>query len=172
MRVRVFTFLVLAACGVLSFRQSGYWKNDLTLYPHTLDVNPNSFVALNNMGDIDMDVRDYSRAQTAYAHSVQLASNPIDQSMTHNNLCYAYLYAGRLDDALREKRRALDIDSNYPALHQYWARHTAELGAILFESGRFADAVPYLKTAHAIAPLDQKVTWMLHRATTQATVNK
>src|SRR5205823_5439532 len=45
---RGIAMLMLLAMAVLSYRQTWVWRDDFSLYPHTLSVNPNSFTAHNN----------------------------------------------------------------------------------------------------------------------------
>jgi hypothetical protein len=41
--------VVLAACAVLSRQQLAYWQNTETLYDHALAVDPNNYVANQNL---------------------------------------------------------------------------------------------------------------------------
>jgi tetratricopeptide (TPR) repeat protein len=167
--LRSFTLLALLTCSILSVRQIGYWKDDWTLWPHELEVNPNSYVAFSNLGNMYSNDGNDSRAADEYARTVQLAVGPAEEGVAHDNLSKALLRAGRLDDAVTEKLRAIAVERDVPALHRSWAVLTAELGGFLCESGRYRQALPYLQTAHTIAPLDPKVTALLQRATTQTT---
>jgi tetratricopeptide (TPR) repeat protein len=162
---RLLAAVALAACGILSFHQAGLWMDEQALWWHNLEVNPNSFVAYSDLGMMYARIGDNARAVTAFTREVQL--HPNDDS-ARDDLANAFHEAGRLDDAILAKRQTLDLERGSPSLYTNWARHTAELGAFLCEAGRCNEALPYLKTAHAIAPHDAKVTWLLQRAATQA----
>jgi len=43
--------IVLCVLAALSFRQSGFWHDNNSLFKHTLDVNPRSFMAYANLGN-------------------------------------------------------------------------------------------------------------------------
>jgi tetratricopeptide (TPR) repeat protein len=137
-------------------------------------VNPNSFVGNLNLGVEYINNGDYSRGTDACTRAAELAAgatSPVEEEMARDSLSDAFHRAGRLDDAILEQRGALAITSGHPELRWRWERHTAEIGELLCEAGRYPEALTYLQTAHAFAPLDQKVAALLQRATTTHPIN-
>jgi Flp pilus assembly protein TadD len=66
---------VIAALGVLTFIQAGYWKDDLLLFDHAVDVNPRSAIsyvglgyALAQRGQQDLAIQNYRRAVELAPH--------------------------------------------------------------------------------------------------------
>ncbi len=159
------TFLLLAAMGVISFRQAGYWHDEQTLWTRQIELNPRSYVSYTNLGISQTQVQDYPAAVDAFARAVELRP---DEDIPRNDLANALHDAGRLDEAIDAKKQAVEIERDAPKLDANWIRHAAELGAFLCEAGRYAEAIPYLQTAHSIAPADAKVNALLRRAATRA----
>jgi hypothetical protein len=164
--LRWLTILALLFCCILSIRQVGFWKDDDTLWPHTLAVNPNSFVALTHVGMAYANAGEYPLAIDAFGRAAEL--RPKDD-IAPDDLANALHQAGRLDDAIIAKRRTVEIERDVPYMHANWERNTAELGAFLCEDGRYGEALPYLQSAHAIAPHDARVAALLQRATMRVT---
>jgi len=48
--VRAVCAAVLLCLGIVSYRQVGYWQNNVTLWSHALDVTSGNFLAENNLG--------------------------------------------------------------------------------------------------------------------------
>jgi tetratricopeptide (TPR) repeat protein len=60
--------VALAACAVLTFRQTRIWRDSVTLWDHTLQLDPKNWIAYTNRGwarndsDPDAAIADYSAA--------------------------------------------------------------------------------------------------------------
>jgi tetratricopeptide (TPR) repeat protein len=101
--------VVIVASTILTWRQLGYWRDDISLFRHTLQVTTgNSFinynlgVALAEKGDLDAAIREYQEA---------LRVNP-NFTEAHTNLGIALANKGNPDAAIREFREALRISPN------------------------------------------------------------
>jgi tetratricopeptide (TPR) repeat protein len=163
---RSLALLALLACCGLSSHQVGYWKDDEALWKHQIAVNPDSFLGFTNLGVTYINQNQAFRAIGLLNHGVALASpSRVKESLARNALSNALHQVGRLDEAIAQKRQTLSIERNTPGLQLDWERHTAELGEMLCEAGRYGEAVPCLTTAHACAPNDPKVTSLLKSAT-------
>src|SRR5262249_31421033 len=64
--------IVLAALGVLTFKQAGYWIGTKTLFEHAVAVTPDNAVARNNLGNCLMANGDLAGAQTNFTEAVRL----------------------------------------------------------------------------------------------------
>jgi hypothetical protein len=101
--------VAIIAATVLTWRQLGYWRDDISLFRHTLHVttgnsyiNYNLGVALAEKGDLDAAIREYLEA-------VRISP---DFTEAHTNLGIAFARKGNLDAAIRELREALRISPN------------------------------------------------------------
>lgn len=112
--------IVVLLLGLLSFRQSLVWENDLTLFSHMVDKNPDSFFAHNNLGVTLSEIGDnlpvptpaetrqkfYRDALRHYEASVALVpANPLYR----NNLALAYWKTGQTDTAMLTARSAIEL---------------------------------------------------------------
>jgi tetratricopeptide (TPR) repeat protein len=161
--VRVTVGMALVVLALLSIRQAGVWRNDETLFAHTIHVNPNSFSSHHNLGSYLVRQGDllrgapgarehYLRARDMFARAIELrrkVNRGVDDNFdAHQNLA---LTLERLDEwnaALLERQRAMAIALKLPV----GAR--GDLGAQshliarnLMMQGRWAEALPYLDAA-------------------------
>lgn len=79
----------------------------------------------------------------------------------HTQLARIHQAAGRWEEAVRERRRAIVANPDDPSL-------VAELGATLLEAGRASDARPVLAEAARRAPRDARVPYLEALAALQA----
>ena len=100
---------VIFASTAMTWQQLGYWRDDISLFRHTLQVttdnsfiNYNMGVALAEKGDLDAAIREYLEA-------VRISP---DFTEAHTNLGIALGKKGNLDAAIKELREALRISPN------------------------------------------------------------
>jgi len=129
--------LLLATLGVLSFRQSGMYRDVETLWRATIARNPSSAMAHNNLGMLLVQTGKLNEAMYYLQRAVAL--NP-GNAEAHNNLGNAWLAKGRLDQALAEFQRAAELRPNVAIYH-------ANIGGILATKGDFRGAVARFDTA-------------------------
>jgi hypothetical protein len=61
--------IILAICGVLSWRQAGFWKDDVTLFRRCVDVTTGNYVMLSNLGVSYSNIGELDRAMDAFQRS-------------------------------------------------------------------------------------------------------
>ena len=79
---------------------------------------------------------DYDRAVELYQSSLEL--HPTAEA--HTFLGWTYHFQGRIDDAIVECKRAIEIDPEFGNPYN-------DIGAYLIEQGRFDEAIPWLEQA-------------------------
>ncbi len=134
----IFRVAAIAAGAVLcvvSWRQTAHWKNDETLFSHTLAVTENNYVAhmiLGNAyyehGRVDDAIGEYNKG---------LAIQPLDAS-THAAIALALTKKGEMDTAITHYETALTLDPEHVTAR-------ANLGALLLSEGRMDHAVVQFK---------------------------
>jgi len=122
--------IVLATCGLLSFRYANAWASEDALWTHTLKINNNAWQAHNRLG-----AKKFSRGdiEGGYYHFTQSTKLRPDLGETHNNLGSALSAKGRLNEAIKEFTEACRLTPHVPAMH-------VNLANSLFQAGRFAEA--------------------------------
>jgi tetratricopeptide (TPR) repeat protein len=117
--------------SIITWRQVTYWKDDISLYRHTLAVTTDNYLILNNYG-IALDQRgDLTGAYGMFQETIRV--NP-RSAMAYNNLGALYVRWGNFADAANCYSRALEISPNYP-----FAR--SGLGKALAGMGRVDEAI-------------------------------
>lgn len=79
---------------------------------------------------------DYDRAAELYQSSLEL--HPTAEA--HTFLGWTYHFQGKVDDAIAECKRAIEVDPEFGNPYN-------DIGAYLIELGRFDEAIPWLERA-------------------------
>lgn len=122
---------VLTALSLLTWRQISYWRSNLDLWGHTLEVTSNNFVAEDQFGGALIEV---GRIDEAYPHFVRAAQLQPADPVSHTNIGY-YLYQhGRPAEAVPHFRLSLRLTTDARVL----ATTYANLGWAYCDLGDYA----------------------------------
>lgn len=139
-RIVVPAAAVLIACfSILSFFQSGVWKNTETLFRRALAHNPESAVAHNNLGVF----YDANGAADAAFREYEDAVRAGGTGDAWFNYGMALAKRSRTSDAITALAKAVALRPNYAIAHQ-------NLGALLLDSGEIQAAVDHLLVAQSL----------------------
>jgi len=129
--------LIILAMSICTHFQLRYWRSDLTLFQHALDVTEDNYTAhycvaksLRKQGTLDKAIYHYSEV-VRIKHDDLKALNGLGASLYE---------AGRIDEAIYYYKRALEIKPDTAEVH-------ANLGLALAARGNFAEAVRHYRTA-------------------------
>jgi protein O-mannosyl-transferase len=187
--------VLLAILGILTWRQSGNYRDAETIYRATLARNPTSWLAHNNLGVALLDKPGHlAEAKTEYQAALEL--NP-DDAEAHNNLGNALArMPGRLPEAIREFEIAIRLEPRLAQAHQNLGNALArnpkrlmdgiaqfevaiqlkpddpqmrnDLGVTLLEApGHLSDAIAQFQDALKISPADVQIRTNLGNALSQ-----
>lgn len=135
-------WVVLALLGLRSRLQVPVWKDDFTLYLHTLEVNPRSWVSHGNLG-VALDAR--GRSEEAIAEFQRaLELEPADVR-SRTNLGIVLDAEGRTAEAIPHFEEALRLRPEDALTHE-------SLALALLKSDRPAEAIPHLRETLRIQP--------------------
>lgn len=134
--------IVLATLAGLTWRQSRLYTNAETLYRGTLERNPGSWLALNNLGVICLERHDDAEAERLFFESLRL--NPGYEAAL-NNCGFVLARRGQVDEAIGYYRRALQVWPDDPDAH-------VNLGNALFVKGRLDEAIRHYERALRLRP--------------------
>lgn len=135
--------VLLAVLVVLTWRQAEIYKNAETLYRNTLQKNPGSWMAHNNLGRILFGRGEVEEAARHFRAALALQPN---DSEVLNNLGPALYHQGRTSEAMDAFRRSITINPN-----NFRARNN--LGQLLLEQGRIEEGMSELREALRLQPL-------------------
>ncbi|HEY2818900.1 MAG TPA: tetratricopeptide repeat protein [Casimicrobiaceae bacterium] len=133
---------VLAALAVLTWRQSHAYVDVETLYRATLERNPESWMAHNNLAGV-LIAR--GKVDEAIGHIERALALRPDYAEARNNLGLALANRGRVDAALEQYRQALELQPAYAEAHN-------NLGVLLARRGQVEDAIAQYTRALQIDP--------------------
>ena len=143
-------FLRLALCaallltlGVLTWRQCGMYANAEILWQATLERNPNSWLAQNNLGTMLLESGELDGAISHFQEALAIDPN---LAGAHYNMGTALAQKGKVDEAIVEYQKALAIDPGFDKAH-------ANLGAALMENGEWDAAIDHFQKALAVSPI-------------------
>jgi hypothetical protein len=131
--------LALSICTLLQIR---YWKNDITLFTHALEVTENNFVAHNNLGAA---LARQGKLKDSIPHFIEALRIFPEYERAHFNLGLARDKQGEIDEAIFHFTEALKIKPDYPEAHN-------GLGVALARQGRLEEAIVHFKAALQLQP--------------------
>jgi protein O-mannosyl-transferase len=136
--------ILLATLFVLTWRESGMYRNAETLYRETLRRNPASWMAHNNLGCILAD-RPGRLPEAIAEFEASLRLNP-DNRQAQNNLGNALITTpGRMLEGIPHLQAALALNPNFPETHY-------NLALALSLTGRVPEAITEYKAALRFRP--------------------
>jgi Flp pilus assembly protein TadD len=158
----------LAVLGVLTWRQTHYWHDSITLWTRAADLDPRNDVAAYNLAIAFADAGREQEAVAWYERTLQIVP---DHDLARQNLAILQAaqaerdgnqlaQAGRLDEAVAQYTRALTLDGK--RVHARAAR-----GILLAQRGELIPAMTDLRLALDGGDADPEVANVLAFALVQ-----
>jgi tetratricopeptide (TPR) repeat protein len=133
---------ILAALIFCARTQTSYWRNNESLWTHTLACTSDNAVAHNSLGNALLQKGSLDEAMEHFQTALQI--NP-GYMGAHNNLGNALLQKGSLDEAMGHFQMVLQIDPDNTDAHN-------NLGIALLRKGSVDEAIAQYQTALQIKP--------------------
>jgi tetratricopeptide (TPR) repeat protein len=131
-----------ALLTLLTWRQSGLYANGMTLYRASLEQNPDSWMAHDNLGAI---LSQAGRLPEAIDHFQAALKLKPDFPDAHNNLGSALLETGRPQEAIEHFEQTLRSQPNFAEAHN-------NVGNALRQTGRLSEAIGHYEQALRLKP--------------------
>jgi tetratricopeptide (TPR) repeat protein len=131
----------LAACAVLTWNQTGYWRDNTSLFEHALAVTRDNAVAHNNLGASLLDAGNLAAAEGHFAEAVRLKAKYPD-ALTNLGACR--VKEGRLEEASDLFRRSLAARPTASAHYN--------LANLLSQQGKLDEAEAHYRAALQLKP--------------------
>ena len=136
--------IVVAALMLCAWKQTSYWRNDESLWGHTLACTSGNYLAHNYLG---YWLAARGRTAEALDHYQKALEISPDYPDARNNLGTLFFNQGRTDEAINQFKKALEMEPYSLNAHY-------NLGNALLEAGRIDEAVIQFRKALEIAPDD------------------
>ncbi len=133
---------LLAVLGVLTWRQTQFYKNAETLWNDTLAKNPGCWLAQNNLGVL---MTRENKLKAAIQHCEDALRLKSDYPEAHFNLGYALLRSGSMAEAIPQFNQAIRLQPDFPEAHN-------SLGNALFQMKKVPEAVAEYEAAIRLNP--------------------
>ncbi len=132
----------VAAMATVSWIQTRYWSDSITLFERNLAIEPNSYYAHRRLATLRLRQRDFEQAEFHYKRVFEILPEQGRQNLVRFYLGMADFTSKRKDwiEALSYCRQAVDIDPEHP-------RANGTLGMALLAMGRHREARPHLELA-------------------------
>ncbi len=95
---------------VLSWKQCDYWKNDINLFNHALQVTKNNYVALNGFGLALVKAGKIKEAIDNYNEAISIKPNYPPSYISRG---FAYFDLGQYQRAIEDCNEAIRLDADY-----------------------------------------------------------
>ncbi len=148
---------VLMILGGATWRRSGVYAGEETLWRDNVAKNPGAGLAHNNLG---IALMRSGRLQDAIAEYEQALRIKPDFARAHYTLGIALVEAGKVVDAIEHYRQALRINPDYANAHE-------SLGVALVQLGRLPEAIGQYQQALQIDPENAEAHYNLGNALQQ-----
>lgn len=120
--------------------QVGYWRNDITLFGHTVAVTENNFIAYHIYGDVLLRDNRLDEAIEQFREALRI--NPEDYK-AHNGMGEAFLKTGKVEKASNHFAEALELRPEDPKTIHNW-------GLVLLAQGKLDEAIVYFDRVRRI----------------------
>jgi tetratricopeptide (TPR) repeat protein len=142
---------VLAALAILSIRQAGFWRDDMVLFGHNIEVNPRSFLAYNNRGGALLREQKVDDAERDFRAAIDIKSDYAD---ARDNLATVLAQTGRVEQSIEQVAKVLQIARTMPpALRPgRLPQNLYGFGQLLMSRRRYAEAAEQFRAALELKP--------------------
>ncbi|MFA5323745.1 MAG: tetratricopeptide repeat protein [Smithella sp.] len=132
----IFFMIILA---ILAWRQCGYWKNNITLFSHALQVTKDNYLVQNNLGLSLFIEGNKKNIIEHYTEAIHLKPNYVT---AYHNRGLAYIKLGQYRLAIEDFDKAIALRPNHRI-------HYLDRGSAYFHLGQYQRAVEdYNKAIH------------------------
>jgi tetratricopeptide (TPR) repeat protein len=145
---------VVLAAAIAAWPVVGYWRDSETLFRRALRVDPQNWVAHNNLGLLWLGEGNMGEALKHLRASLDIAPNN-EEARYH--LAAALEQQGRLQSAITEYERLLVTNPDHPFAHN-------NLGSLLARLGRYDEAIVHFEAAVRFMPDHPQVRANLEEA--------
>lgn len=138
----VLAIVIVCCCAVLSYNQAGYWKNNMALFGHAVEVSPDSSNARMYYASILNQNGDWQSAEVQINKAIELDPKSAEAYFTYGVMLEQH---GLQDKAMRQYEEAIRV---YPKLSE---AHN-NLGMALVNRGKLDEGKSHYEAALSAMP--------------------
>jgi len=131
------TVSIISILIILSWLQTSYWQNSITLFKHALNVTANNHIAHNNLG---LALKKSGKTKKAISHYKKSIDIKPGYVIAHNNLGVALSETGNIEEAIKHYATAIKIMPEFINPH-------INLASIFLDTGKPEKAVDECRKA-------------------------
>jgi tetratricopeptide (TPR) repeat protein len=145
--------VVVILLAVRSNLQARTWRDDFTLFGHSINVAPRGVLALHNLANAHNSVRNHEQAVALYRRALEIRPTHYESA---GGLSGALLRMNRIEEGTEWFRRFVDMEGELPAELRpaAYPDHLFAFASTLLRQGDAATAVLYFEKLLAIRPDD------------------
>jgi len=148
--------VVLSALSIMSMKQTTYWKNDIVLFEHAIDVTENNAPAHKRLGSAygfagDVDRATSERRTAKLLHYEYLRKLRPDDFEVRFVLGNSYIELQRYDEAIREYLASIRLNDKVSKAYN-------NLGIAYYQKGNIVEARRAFFQASFIDPTDKEIS--------------
>jgi len=134
--------VILVVWGMCTFLQLRYWKDNSTLFAHTLKVTRNNYIMHNNYGMVLLEQGQYEEAIKHFNETLRLRPTCFS---AYNSLATVYIKQEKYNEAIECRIKSLAIEPNQPLI---WYHLGLGYGAV----GKYDQAIQSFNKALQLKP--------------------
>jgi tetratricopeptide (TPR) repeat protein len=133
---------IISILAVMSYNQTAYWKNSVTLFQHAIAVTSGNYLSHYALGFAFERRGQANAAIEHYRASLKINPQQVD---VHYNLALVLASQQKIEEAIGEYQKVLLLDPNDYQVYN-------NLGNLFYKQGRFDDAIRQYERAIGIKP--------------------
>ena len=133
----IFCIFILSLFSIKTSFQIWVWKDEITLFKHTLNYNLRSYISHNNIG---VTLLNKGKSTEAVTHFMSALKIKPSSASANNNLGNALVSLGKNDDAIKIYEEALRINPGFLKAHN-------NLGVALAKRGEMKKSIKHFSKA-------------------------
>ncbi len=142
---------LIVLLGATTWRQSGFYKDNITFFGRAVSVNPESWAAHRYMAEALVSSGRYVQAENHFHRSTQLDQTPADSFL---GLALFLSALQRYGESLEAYRLAIEADPGFVQAY-------VDMGDLLFQLGKYEESIENTNRALSLLP-EHPQLYILH----------
>jgi protein O-mannosyl-transferase len=134
--------VIFAGLSISSWKQIGYWRDNITLFEHTLKVAAPSTLVCDSLGIEYMQLGQLDKAIEYHNAAIKLTPQYF---IPYYNMAIALQKKGKIEEAIMYLKKAMELKSSDPKIY-------STLASFYYDKGQFDEAIENLTIAVKLKP--------------------